>query len=123
PLRTRRESTTSVAAELEAAGFTAAGEIGRGGFGVVYRCTQQALERTVAVKLLTGETDEDNRARFVREQRAMGRLTGHPNIVPVLAAGVTDGGRLYLVTPYYPSGSLEQRIRRDGPLPPADALQ
>ncbi|MFI1460273.1 protein kinase [Nocardia carnea] len=123
PLRTRRESTTSVAAELDAAGFTAATEIGRGGFGVVYRCTQQALDRTVAVKLLTGRTDEDNRARFVREQRAMGRLTGHPNIVPVLEAGVTDGGRLYLVTPYYASGSLEHRIRRYGPLPAADTLQ
>lgn len=123
PLRTRRKSTTSVAAELDAAGFTAATEIGRGGFGIVYRCTQRALDRTVAVKLLTGETDEDNRARFVREQRAMGRLTGHPNIVPVLEAGVTDGGRLYLVTPYYASGSLENRIRRHGPLSAAEALQ
>ncbi|WP_280436229.1 protein kinase domain-containing protein [Nocardia carnea] len=123
PLRTRRESTISVAAELAAAGFTAATEIGRGGFGVVYRCTQQALDRTVAVKILTGEADEENQARFVREQRAMGRLTGHPNIVPVLETGVTDGGRLYLVTPYYASGSLDNRIRRFGPLTAADALQ
>lgn len=123
PLQTRRESTTSVASELDAAGFTAATEIGRGGFGVVYRCTQQALDRTVAVKILTGEATEENRERFVREQRAMGRLTGHPNIVPVLEAGVTDGGRLYLVTPYYASGSLDNRIRRFGPLSAAEALQ
>ncbi|MFI5718814.1 protein kinase [Nocardia sp. NPDC051750] len=123
PLRTRRDTTTSVAAELDAAGFAAPAEIGRGGFGVVYRCTQQALDRTVAVKVLSGESDEDNRARFVREQRAMGRLTGHPNIVPVLAEGITDGGRLYLVTPYYASGSLENRIRRHGPLATEEALQ
>ncbi|MEU1981704.1 protein kinase [Nocardia sp. NPDC019395] len=123
PLRTRQESTTSVAAELDAAGFAAAAEIGRGGFGVVYRCTQQALDRIVAVKILSGDSDEGNRARFVREQRAMGRLTGHPNIVPVLEQGVTDGGRLYLVTPYYASGSLESRVRRNGPLPVEEVLQ
>ena len=62
-------------------GFDEAQEIGRGGFGVVYRCTQADLDRTVAVKVLTVELDEENRARFFREQRAMGRLTGHPNIV------------------------------------------
>ncbi|MGI5217979.1 protein kinase domain-containing protein [Nocardia sp. CA-290969] len=122
PLRTRRESTISVAAELDAAGFTDATEIGRGGFGIVYRCRQPTLDRTVAVKILTGEPTEDNRARFVREQQAMGRLTGHPNIVPVLEAGVTDGGHLYLVSPYCAAGSLDQRIRRDGPLTAADAL-
>jgi non-specific serine/threonine protein kinase len=39
-----------------------------------YRCTQVGLDRTVAVKVLTAELDE-NRERFLREQRAMGRLT------------------------------------------------
>ncbi|WP_040836798.1 protein kinase domain-containing protein [Nocardia brevicatena] len=123
PLRTQREPQTSVAAELETAGFEDALEVGSGGFGVVYRCRQTALDRTVAVKVLTAEFDEDNRARFVREQRAMGRLTGHPNIVTVLQVGVTAGGHPYLVTPYYPLGSLETRIRRHGLLPMEDVLQ
>lgn len=129
-LRTRREPDSSVATEsesvgtgLDAAGFEDAAEIGRGGFGVVYRCTQESLDRTVAVKVLTTDSDPDNRARFVREQQAMGRLTGHPNIVTVLAEGVTDAGRPYLVTPYYPLGSLEGWIRRHGPLPAEDVLQ
>ncbi|WP_040699340.1 protein kinase domain-containing protein [Nocardia vinacea] len=116
-LRTRREVTTPATAELAAVGFEEAVEIGRGGFGVVYRCRQVALDRTVAVKVLTAELDEDNRARFVREQRAMGRLTGHPNIVTVLEAGATASGRPYLVMPYHRLDSLDVWIRRRGPLP------
>jgi non-specific serine/threonine protein kinase len=115
--RTLRDMSAPVTEDLRAAGFTGAEEIGRGGFGVVYRCTQPALDRTVAVKILTAELDEETRARFLREQQAMGRLTGHPNIVPVLHAGTTSGGRPFLVMPYYRSGSLDTRIRREGPLP------
>ena len=37
----------------------------------------------------------------MREQRAMGRLTGHPNIVGVLQVGETESGYPYLVMPYY----------------------
>ncbi|WP_280473996.1 protein kinase domain-containing protein [Nocardia asiatica] len=117
PLRTRRDTITPVTADLSASGFEAAEQIGHGGFGAVYRCTQVALDRTVAVKVLTAELDEGNRERFLREQRAMGRLTGHPNIVPVLEAGVTARGRPYLVMPYYPLDSLDAWIRRRGPLP------
>ncbi|QIX48469.1 protein kinase [Rhodococcus sp. DMU1] len=111
------------AAELADAGFDEVEEIGRGGFGVVYRCTQADLDRTVAVKVLTVDLDEENRARFLREQRAMGRLTGHPNIVPILQVGTTDSGRPYLVMPYHPQNSLDARLRRRGPLPLDQALR
>jgi serine/threonine-protein kinase PknK len=115
PLDTQRYPP-SAAAELGGTGFDDAQEIGRGGFGVVYRCTQADLDRTVAVKILTVELDEENRARFFREQRAMGRLTGHPNIVNILQVGATASGRPYIVLPYHPQDSLDARIRRDGPL-------
>ncbi|EKT79816.1 serine/threonine protein kinase [Rhodococcus opacus M213] len=92
PLDTQRYPP-SPAAELGRSGFADVQEIGRGGFGVVYRCTQANLDRTVAVKVLTVKLDEENRARFFREQRAMGRLTGHPNIVHILQVGATDSGR------------------------------
>ncbi|RZK84549.1 MAG: protein kinase, partial [Rhodococcus sp. (in: high G+C Gram-positive bacteria)] len=108
PFATQRGASGSVTADLAAAGFEDAHEIGRGGFGVVYRCTQAALDRTVAIKVLTADLDEQNRERFVREQRAAGRLTGHPNVVNVLHVGVTDNGR---------------PIRRHGPLPLDEALR
>lgn len=90
---------------------------------MVYRCTQSALDRAVAVKVLTGDLDEENRARFLREQRAMGRLTGHPNVVSVLEVGVTESGLPFLVMPYHPQDSLDVRIRRHGPLTVAEALR
>ncbi|GAA4479334.1 hypothetical protein GCM10023094_24310 [Rhodococcus olei] len=123
PFATQRDVSGSVTAELTAAGFEDAHEIGRGGFGVVYRCTQVSLDRTVAVKVLTADLDELNRARFLREQHAAGRLTGHPNIVNVLHVDTTDTGRPYIVMPYHARGSLDARIRRHGPLPLEEALR
>ena len=123
PFATQRGVPGVVTAELAAAGFEDALEIGRGGFGVVYRCTQTALERTVAVKVLTADLDEQNRKRFIREQRAAGRLTGHPNIVNILHADVTENGRPFIVMPYYARGSLDARIRHHGPLPLDEVLR
>lgn len=119
---TQRDAGPAVVSELHAAGFDDAEEIGRGGFGIVYRCTQVALDRTVAVKVLTADLDE-NRERFLREQRAMGRLTGHPNIVGVLQVGETQSGHPYIVMQYHRRGSLEARIRRHGPLPLGEVLR
>ncbi|MFF7944683.1 protein kinase [Nocardia gamkensis] len=113
---TERDVLVPLADELSAAGFVDAVEIGRGGFGVVYWCLQPELDRAVAVKVLTADSDEENVARFLREQKAMGRLTGHPNIVPVLHAATTATGRPFLVMPYYRNGSLELRVREDRPL-------
>ncbi|MFF2114309.1 protein kinase domain-containing protein [Rhodococcus koreensis] len=122
PFATQRDMVVKVPEELRAAGFDDPHLIGRGGFGVVYRCTQSSLDRTVAVKVLESDLDEDNRERFFREQRAMGRLTGHPNIVNVLHVGTTDSGRPYIVMPFHPHDSLDVQIRRHGPLSLADTL-
>ncbi|WP_407107565.1 protein kinase domain-containing protein [Rhodococcus aetherivorans] len=116
PFDTQRDVTPTVAAELGAEGLEDAQEIGRGGFAVVYRCNQVALNRTVAVKVLVADLDDENRSRFLREQRALGQMTGHPNIVHVLEVGVTGSGRPYLVMPYHAQDSLDARIRRHGPL-------
>ncbi|MGI5129441.1 serine/threonine-protein kinase [Pseudonocardia sp. CA-107938] len=107
--------------ELAQLGFADAVEIGRGGFGVVFRCHEVSVGRTVAVKLLHTDLDATNRARFFREGRAMGRLSGHPNVVEVLQVGETPGGRPFIVMPFLARGSLADRIERDGPVPWPDA--
>lgn len=89
----------------------------------MYRCLQPTLDRAVAVKVLAGALDNENQTRFLREQRAMGRLTGHPNVVGVLEVGVTESGRPFLVMPYHPQDSLDVRIRRHGPLTMAETLR
>src|SRR3984893_10464180 len=118
----QRDPVSGVPAELRDAGFDDVDEVGRGGFGVVYRSTQPSLDRTVAIKVLTSDLDPDNLDRFLREQRAMGRLSGHPHIVTILQVGTTSSGRPFIVMPYYAKDSLEALIRRHGPLDWSEAL-
>jgi len=71
--------------------FEVGEEIGRGGFGIVYRARQVSLDRPVAVKVLYRHlihTDEQI-SRFEREARAAARLD-HPALVSVFAWGETD---------------------------------
>ena len=112
----------AVLGELAAAGFVDAAVVGRGGFGVVYRCVQSGLGRAVAVKVLTTPVGE-NRARFVREQHAMAQLTGHPNVVAVLHVGETGDGRPFLVMPLCEHGSVQDRIDAAGTLRVEDVLR
>jgi serine/threonine protein kinase/N-acetylneuraminic acid mutarotase len=113
---------SGIASELAAAGFTDAVEVGRGGGGVVYRCYQKSLGRSVAIKVLASDLDEDERERFLREGYAMGGLSGHPNIVNILQVGVTDSNRPFIVMPFHARGSLAQRVRQEGRIPWPEAL-
>src|SRR6476660_9456918 len=122
PHATQQTLISGIAAELRSAGFVDVTEVGHGGFGVVYRCTQPSLDRTVAVKVLTSDLDRDNVERFVREQRAMGRLSDHPHIVTILEVGTTSTGRPFIVMPYHAKDSLDALIRRHGPVDSSDAL-
>jgi serine/threonine-protein kinase PknK len=122
PHATQQNLISGIAAGLRDAGFDDVTEVGHGGFGVVYRCTQPSLDRTVAVKVLTSDLDRDNVERFVREQRAMGRLSDHPHIVTILEVGTTSTGRPFIVMPYHAKDSLDALIRRHGPVDSSDAL-
>jgi serine/threonine-protein kinase PknK len=116
PHATQQDLTSGIPADLRHAGFDDVTEVGRGGFGIVYRCTQPSLDRTVAVKVLTSDLDPNNLDRFLREQRAMGRLSDHPHIVTILEVGTTVAGRPFIVMPYHARDSLEALIRWHGPL-------
>lgn len=115
--------TGGIAAELEAAGFVEAVEVGRGGGGVVYRCHQPSLGRIVAIKVLASDLDDDDRERFLREGYAMGGLSGHPNIVNLLQVGMTESNRPFIVMPYHAVGSLAERVRREGRIAWPEALR
>ena len=91
-------------------------EIGRGGFAVVYRGWQPAHGRSVAVKVLYGCGDD-----LDREALALGRVSDHPNVVPLYGSGVVDG-HPYLVMPYLSGGSLQDRIDV-GPVAPSAAAR
>jgi serine/threonine-protein kinase len=71
--------------------------IGQGGMGIVYQATHLALERKVALKVLSAELTADDafRERFRREGRIQAALD-HAHIVPIFHAGESDYG-LFLV--------------------------
>nr|WP_245650412.1 serine/threonine-protein kinase [Nocardia harenae] len=117
------DDLAEIVAELAGMGLAEAATIGRGGFGVVFRCVQAALGRVVAVKVLSSDLDAESRARFLREEQAMGRLSGHPNILDILQVDVTPSGLPIIVMPFCVRGSLDDTLREQGPLGWADTLR
>jgi eukaryotic-like serine/threonine-protein kinase len=63
-------------------------QIGRGGFGTVYRASQPVIGKRVAIKLLAWRFahDEDMVSRFINEARAVNQI-GHRNIIDIFAFG------------------------------------
>jgi hypothetical protein len=86
--------------------------------GVVYRCRDPRLARTVALKLLRlddeDRRDEELRERFAREARAAGSLE-HPNIVTIFDVG-EDDGQPFIVMELIEGVTLAQQIRDTPPL-------
>jgi serine/threonine protein kinase len=104
------------------AGYRVEARIGSGGMAMVLRARDEALGRTVALKILAPALAGDTgfRERFVRESRAAAAVD-HPHIIPVYAAGESDGV-LYLAMRYVASGDLCAVVQREGPLPGHRAL-
>jgi serine/threonine protein kinase len=99
------------AVTIEIEGFVVDREIGRGGFGVVYRAIQVAFNRPVAIKVLhAGTPSADLQKRFAHECRAVGSLHSHPNILSVYSTGLTKDGSPYLAMELLTGGSLSERI-------------
>src|SRR3954462_11124775 len=125
--QTGRSIYLSAMGELEPGSVFAGHRIesvaGRGGMGVVYRATQLALDRTVALKVIAPGLLEDQavRNRFVRESKVAASID-HPNVIPVYYAGDEDG-IAYLAMRYVPGDDVRSLVRREGPLPAARAAR
>jgi serine/threonine protein kinase/WD40 repeat protein len=98
------------------AGYRVESRIGAGGMAMVLRARDEALGRTVALKVLVPALagDGEFRERFVRESRAVAAVD-HPHIIPVYAAGEADG-MLYLAMRYVAGGDLRRVVQREGRL-------
>jgi DNA-binding beta-propeller fold protein YncE/predicted Ser/Thr protein kinase len=120
--RYNRRVATDPAIGSTLAGYRLDELIARGGMGVVYRATQLALERPVALKVIAPHLAGDSgfRERFLRESRLAARLE-HPGVVPVYDAREEDG-ELIVAMRLIEGGNLKQRIAARGTLPPAEAV-
>src|SRR6476660_3754028 len=98
-------------------------EIGRGGMGIVYLARDVQLDRDVAIKVLPAHLArlETAHERFVQEARTAAGLS-HPNIVPIHRVGEADGF-VFFVMSYVEGETLGERLRTQGPLPPAEAAR
>ena len=107
----------------ELAGYRIEALVGRGGMGVVYRAHDLALDRDVALKLLSPDLADDVsfRERFLRESRLAASLE-HPNVVPIHDAGEVDG-RLYIAMRLVEGTDLKALLHAEGALAPARALR
>jgi serine/threonine protein kinase len=100
-------------------------KLGSGGMGVVYRATDLTMKRSVAVKLIRGvdgvALDEEVAGRFLREAKNTARVQ-HENIIEVYDLGRSDQGDMFFVMELLEGESLSTKIRRDGKMAPAVAV-
>ncbi len=99
-------------------------ELGAGGMGRVYRATQLALSREVAIKVLSSRAvaTPDALVRFEREAAAVARLR-HPNIVTIYDAGSDERAGAFYAMELVEGRSLADEIADGGGLPLAEALE
>ncbi len=104
-------------------GYELRERIGAGGYGIVYRAAQAAIEREVAVKVILPQYA--NQVDFIRLFEAEARLVArleHPHIVPLYDYWRDPSGA-YLVMRYLRGGSLRKRLAAGRfPLPAALTL-
>src|SRR6201989_2174411 len=92
-------------------------ELGAGAIAITYRARDTVLNSVVALKVVDRRVAKmpGVRSRFLREARAAAQIR-HPNVARVSHYGEQDGECFYVME-LVEGETLEQRVRRDGPLP------
>jgi serine/threonine protein kinase/tetratricopeptide (TPR) repeat protein len=96
-------------------------KLGEGGKGIVFKCSDEMLSRTVAVKMIKTSLDEETSSRFKREAQTTARLN-HQNIVSVYDIGNVDN-HPFLVIEYIEGKSLDDVIKEKSVLSPYDIVR
>ncbi len=104
------------------AGYRIEDVAGSGGMGIVYKATQIALGRRVALKLISAHlaTDSSFRERFKREWLTAASID-HPNVIPLYEAGEADE-HLFIAMRYVEGLDFAALITRELPFDPARAV-
>src|SRR5450432_868895 len=101
-------------------------ELGRGMMGVTYRAQDISLQRQVALKLIKADLAQrgsEARERFMREARVAAALR-HPNVATVYQFGIDEeSGQCFYAMELVEGETLDEWVRRTGPLKVAAVLQ
>jgi serine/threonine-protein kinase len=134
-----RDDAKAIIGRKIAGKFAIESIIGAGAMGTVYKAKQIALDKAVAIKVMSrsprtesGGTppdgsdpsssgDEMFAARFLREAKAASRID-HPNSLRVIDFGEEPDGLLYMAMEFLDGRDLFTVIRQDFPLPPARVI-
>ncbi len=98
-------------------GFEPLRRLGSGGMGAVFLARDRNLDRLVAVKVMRGAEDEEQRRRFRREAQVLSELE-HPNIVRIHDSGVSASGP-WILMEHLDGSSLDKLA---GQVDPLDAM-
>jgi len=103
--------------------FAIVREIARGGMGLVYEAEDTATRASVALKVIRPEyaNERDLVERFRREAELLESLDDD-GIVRIFAHGSLGDGALYIALELLRGETLAQRLKRVGPLEPAELL-
>ena len=103
--------------EVASGEYEILGELGRGGMAAVFLAREVALDRKVAIKLISPSFLDGTEAveRFKREARTAASLS-HPGVIPIYGVRETDRA-LYFVMKYVHGRTLSSILRSAGPLP------
>lgn len=96
--------------------------LGEGGMGVVFLATDLAMQREVALKVVSAHlgASAEFQQRFEREASVLARLSS-PHVIEIFRYG-TEEGCAYIATQYVGGGDLGGLLAARGPLPPGPAL-
>src|SRR5262245_24818070 len=95
--------------------------LGRGGMGEVYEAEHLASGRRVALKVMSRTlASEKDRKRFLREGRLAAGVS-HPNVVYIYGSEEISGSPV-IAMELVSGGTLKDRIKKEGPLSPAQAV-
>ena len=97
-------------------------QVGAGGMGEVYQAHDTKLGRDVAIKVLPEAfaNDPERLSRFQREAKMLAALN-HPNIATIFGLEQSRGTS-YLVMELVPGETLQERVKRDGPVSVEETL-
>lgn len=118
------DSSPHLVGQLISGRYRVLDTIGTGGMGRVYLAEHVAIQKRVALKVLHSEysSKHDIVERFRQEAISASRIK-HPNVLEIFDYGELEDGSSFIAMELLEGRDLGHALEKDGPLPPAAAVE